>query len=71
MFVVAVYSGGDKLGEGAGASLDEARVRAAAAALKAWYLYRPLDVVVPSAVEGGVGGVEWKPNVVDVGEVVV
>lgn len=71
VFVVAVYSGKDKLGEGAGASLDEARVRAAAAALKAWYLYRPLDVVVPSAVEGGVGGVEWRPNIVDVGEVVV
>ena len=70
VFVVAVYSGKDKLGEGAGASLDEARVRAAAAALKAWYLYRPLDVVVPSAVEGG-GEVEWRPNVVDVGEVVV
>ncbi|KAF2744417.1 ribonuclease III [Sporormia fimetaria CBS 119925] len=71
VFVVGVYSGKDKLGEGAGSSLDEARVRAAAAALKAWYLYKPLDVTVPSSTEGGVGAEAWKPNMIDCGEVIV
>ncbi|KAF1930214.1 60S ribosomal protein L3 [Didymella exigua CBS 183.55] len=71
VFVVAVYSGKDKLGEGAGSSLDEARTRAAAAALKAWYLYRPLDVTVPSTTEGELDGSQWRPNMVDCGEVIV
>lgn len=71
VFVVGVYSGKDKLGEGAGASLDEARFRAAAAALKAWYLYRPLDVTVPSSMEGELDTSKWKPNMVDCGEVIV
>ena len=71
VFVVGVYSGRDKLGEGAGASLDEARFRAAAAALKAWYLYQPLDVTVPSSMEGELDTSKWKPNMVDCGEVVV
>ena len=76
VFVVAVYSGRDKLGEGAGASLDEARTRAAVAALKGWYLYSPLDVRLPSEVEdlgGGAGQAAkpWKPLMIDGGEVVV
>ncbi|ORY18506.1 ribonuclease III domain-containing protein [Clohesyomyces aquaticus] len=71
VFVVGVFSGKDKLGEGAGSSLDEARVRAAAAALKGWYLYKPLEVTVPSSTEGGVGANQWKPNMVDCGEVIV
>ena len=70
VFVVGVYSGRDKLGEGAGASLDEARVRASAAALKGWYLYSPMDVVVPSEVEDGEGKERWKPNMVDCGEII-
>jgi dsRNA-specific ribonuclease len=70
VFVVGVYSGRDKLGEGVGASLDEARVRASAAALKGWYLYSPMDVVVPSEVEDGEGKERWKPNMVDCGEIV-
>ncbi|KAE8452623.1 hypothetical protein EG329_013882 [Mollisiaceae sp. DMI_Dod_QoI] len=41
VFVVGIYSGTDKLGEGAGASLVEAKIRASVAALKAWYLYSP------------------------------
>ncbi|KAF2279295.1 ribonuclease III [Westerdykella ornata] len=78
VFVVGVYSGRDKLGEGAGSSLDEARFRAAAAALKSWCLYKPLDVTVPSEMEGveegdaaGAAARRWRPNMVDCGEVVV
>ncbi|KAI8941716.1 hypothetical protein NX059_002923 [Plenodomus lindquistii] len=71
VFIVGVYSGKDKLGEGAGSSLDEARVRAAAAALKAWYLYRPVEVTVPSSMEGEVDTSKWRPNYIDCGEVIV
>lgn len=73
VFVVGVFSGEDKLGEGAGSSLNEGRVRAAAAALRSWYLYSPpeAEVVLPSEVEGGLGkDRRWRPQVVDVGEVV-
>ncbi|PVH90967.1 hypothetical protein DM02DRAFT_546760 [Periconia macrospinosa] len=71
VFVVGVYSGKDKLGEGAGSSLEEARFRAAAAALKAWYLYRPVSVTLPSSMEGELDTSKWKPNMVDCGEVIV
>ncbi|KAF2025652.1 ribonuclease III [Setomelanomma holmii] len=71
VFVVGVYSGKDKLGEGAGSSLDEARTRAAAAALKAWYLYRPIEVTVPSSTEGELDTSKWRPNLIDCGEVIV
>ncbi|KAK6391722.1 hypothetical protein LTR65_004216 [Meristemomyces frigidus] len=76
VFVVGVYSGDDKLGEGAGSSLNEGRVRAAAAALRSWYLYSPpdTDVVLPSEVEGAAGTgrakKQWKPQMVDYGEIV-
>lgn len=71
VFIVGVYSGKDKLGEGAGSSLDEARFRAAANALKGWYLYKPMDVTVPSSMEGEEDLSKWKPNMVDCGEVIV
>ena len=68
VFVVGVFAGKDKLGEGSGSSLDEARFRAAVSALKGWYLYSPLKVRVPSeAIEGK----PWEPVLVDGGEVVV
>ena len=70
VFVVGVFSGKDKLGEGAGGSLDEARIRAAIAALKGWYLYSPMNVMVPSDAEGEDGKM-WQPVLVDGGEVVV
>ena len=76
VFVVGVFSGEDKLGEGAGGSLNEGRVRAAAAALRSWYLYSPPEgeVVLPSSVEGAEGEREgrkrWKPQMIDVGEIV-
>ncbi|KAJ5481992.1 Double-stranded RNA-binding [Penicillium sp. IBT 31633x] len=70
VFVVGIFSGQDKLGEGAGASLIEARERAAVAALKGWYLYSPLTVRVPSAMEEP-SAAAWKPVHVDLGEVIV
>ncbi|KAJ5937957.1 hypothetical protein N7454_004299 [Penicillium verhagenii] len=69
VFVVGIFSGQDQLGEGAGASLLEARERAALAALKGWYLYSPLDVRVPSSMEED-GASPWKPAHVDLGEVI-
>ena len=72
VFVVGVYSGRDKLGEAVGGSLEEAKNRAAAAALKGWYLYSPgEEVTVPSEVEEGMGsGREWRANMIDPGEVI-
>ncbi|MCJ1457720.1 hypothetical protein MMC28_008089 [Mycoblastus sanguinarius] len=70
VFVVGVFAGRDKLGEASGGSLDEARIRAAIAALKGWYLYSPVEVRVPSEAEGP-GGKPWEPVLVDGGEVIV
>lgn len=70
VFVVGVFSGYDKLGEGSGGSLDEARTVAAIAALKGWYLYSPLKVKVPSD-DTGERGKSWEPVFVDCGEVIV
>jgi dsRNA-specific ribonuclease len=70
VFIVGIFSGNEKLGEGAGPSLDEARTRAAVAALKAWYLYSPTagkTGPVPSDVENGG---KWEPVHVDIGEIV-
>lgn len=69
VFVVGVFAGKEKLGEGQGASLNEARTRAAVHALKGWYLYSPVEVRVPSDVEGV--GSRWQPVLIDGGEVVV
>ena len=68
VFVVGVFSGREKLGEGSGGSLDEARIRAAVSALKGWYLYSPLDVKFPSQAKRGV---EFQPVMIDGGEVIV
>ncbi|CAK7214137.1 54S ribosomal protein L3 mitochondrial [Sporothrix curviconia] len=69
VFVVGIYSGADKLGEGAGASLHHARQKAAMNALKAWYLYSPGDNVrVPSDTLQE-GAVPWEPAYVDIGEI--
>ncbi|KAF8457546.1 hypothetical protein BDZ91DRAFT_777622 [Kalaharituber pfeilii] len=77
VFVVGAYSGEERLGEGYGASMDEARIRAAVAALKAWYLYSPVegkqDLETGATGEiGGQPGVNgFRPVYVDVGEVIV
>lgn len=70
VFVVGIFSGREKLGEGSGGSLDEARIRAAIAALKGWHLYSPLKVRVPSEAVGK-SGETWEPVMIDGGEVVV
>ncbi|KXJ85520.1 60S ribosomal protein L3 [Microdochium bolleyi] len=70
VFVVGIFSGRDKLGEGSGPSLDSARVAAAINALKSWYLYSPGDrVPVPSDtfLEDAPA---WKPAYVDIGEII-
>jgi dsRNA-specific ribonuclease len=70
VFVVGIFSGNDKLGEGAGASLPEARVRASVAALKAWYLYSPGNSIrVPSEMEKP-GAKTWEPVHIDMGEII-
>lgn len=69
VFVVGIYSGNDKLGEGAGASLDEARTRAAVAALKGWYLYSPTQFRLPSEMEEP-GAEKWTPILIDPGDIV-
>jgi dsRNA-specific ribonuclease len=70
VFVVGIFSGKDKLGEGSGASLQEARTRAAVGSLKAWYLDSPgKDVRVPSDMEKP-GEREWEPVHIDMGEVI-
>lgn len=70
VFNVGVFAGREKLGEGTGSSLNEARMRAAVGALKGWYLYSPLDTRVPSDAEGP-NAKPWKPVLIDIGEVVV
>lgn len=70
VFIVGVFSGKEKLGEGAGSSLDEARTRAAVAALKAWYLYSPVQWRLPSDAEEP-DAKPWASQHVDVGDVVV
>lgn len=70
VFVVGVYSGTEKLGEGHGASLDAARLKASMNALKAWYLYSPGNKVrVPSDMLEE-GAKPWKAPHIDIGEIV-
>ena len=70
VFVVGIYSGKEKLGEGQGASLDAARRTASMSALKSWYLYSPGNKVrVPSdMMEEGVK--QWTPPHIDCGEII-
>ncbi|KAI9683392.1 MAG: hypothetical protein M1829_005464 [Trizodia sp. TS-e1964] len=70
VFLVGIFSGPDKLGEGAGGSLNEARIRAAVATLKGWYLYSPLETNLPSDTDGD-SRKKHRPIIVDIGEIVV
>lgn len=65
--IVGVFSGEEKLGEGQGASLREAKIRASVQALKSYYLYRPLDATLPSDDVKG----DYQPSFIDKGQVVV
>jgi dsRNA-specific ribonuclease len=70
VFVVGIFSGNDKLGEGAGPSLEHARVKAAINALKSWYLYSPGEHVrVPSDMLSE-NAKPWEPVYIDMGEIV-
>jgi dsRNA-specific ribonuclease len=70
VFVVGIFSGKEKLGEGAAPTLEEARLRASVAALKAWYLYSPGKAArVPSEMEDD-GAKEWEPVHIDLGEII-
>jgi hypothetical protein len=70
VFVVGVYSGSERLGEGHGGSMNEARIRAAVNALKGWYLYRPFDADLPSKTEMDPDA-KFRSAMIDVGEVIV
>lgn len=53
IYVVGVFSGGEKLGEGVGSSIKEAKTRATVNALMSYYLYSPIneqgnDIKLPS-----------------------
>ncbi|KXX79188.1 Ribonuclease 3 [Madurella mycetomatis] len=70
VFVVGIYSGNDKLGEGAAPSLEQARYKAAMNALKSWYLYSPGEHVrVPSDMQSE-DAKPWEPAYIDIGEIV-
>lgn len=70
VFIVGIYSGNEKLGEGAGPSLNVARNKASMNALKAWYLYSPGNKVrVPSDMLEE-GAKPWKAPHIDIGEIV-
>lgn len=70
-FIVGIYSGNECLGEGLGASLDEARIKAATNVLKGWYLYTPSGTVdVPSKTDVHPDAT-FKPTMIDGGEVIV
>jgi dsRNA-specific ribonuclease len=70
VFVVGIYSGTEKLGEGTAASLNFARRKASMNALKSWYLYSPGNKVrVPSDMLEE-GAAPWKAPHIDLGEIV-
>lgn len=69
VFVVGIYSGRDKIGEGTGPSLDAARTAAAISTLKSWYLYSPGETRVPSDTFAD-DAVPWQPVHIDIGEII-
>lgn len=54
VFIVGVFSGSEKLGEGFGSSLKEAKARAATDALMKWYCYEPMQGQAPVIDHGAV-----------------
>ena len=73
VFIVGIYSGSDKLGEGVGSSIDEASFKASASALRGWYLYSPHTFATPSSFTGDPTNTEskvWQPAQIDIGEVI-
>jgi large subunit ribosomal protein L44 len=68
---VGVFSGREKLGEGQGTSLKEAKVRANMNALRAWYLYeqKGWEFALPSRSEDA--GRTYVTGYVDPGSIVL
>lgn len=54
VFIVGVFSDSEKLGEGFGSSLKEAKARAATDALMKWYCYEPIQNKAPVIDHGAV-----------------
>lgn len=71
VFVVGVFSGNEMLAEGTGASLNEARRRAAANALVAYFTYTPPEGVRGDLPSSAREGTPFSPGVIDVGDLVV
>lgn len=70
VYVVGIYSGTEKLGEGSGPSLNIGRWKACMNTLKAWYLYSPGNKVrVPSDMMEE-GAKRWKAPHIDLGEII-
>lgn len=70
VYVVGIYSGSEKLGEGSGPSLDMARRKASMNTLKAWYLYSPGNKVrVPSDTMDDKAE-PWTAPHIDIGEII-
>ena len=55
LFIVGVFSGEEKLGEGFGSSLKEAKARAATDALLKWYCYQPVESQQQVIIDQGEG----------------
>ncbi|OLL23789.1 54S ribosomal protein L3, mitochondrial [Neolecta irregularis DAH-3] len=70
VFVIGVYLGDEMVGQGQASSVDEAKFRAAANALKAWYLYENKPFQLPSLTLESPDAA-FVPNYIDAGEVIV
>lgn len=71
LFVVGVFSGNEKLGEGQGASLIEAKTRASVNALKSWYLFSPVSTTLPSDINSEEKTTNFTGAFVDKGSIIV
>lgn len=73
VFIVGVFSGQDKLGEGQASSLKEAEYLAQNNAMKAWYLFEDRSATMPFVtIEDEISaGTGYRPAMVDVGDVIV
>lgn len=72
VFIVGVYSGAEKLGEGQASSLKEAEYTAQSNAMKAWYLFQDKNATLPGlTMEEGWAGKEFKPSMIDTGDIIV
>lgn len=70
VYVQAVYSGKDKLGEGQGSSIKEAKYTAESNALKAWFMFEDKQADLSSSrLEGSQG--EYKPAMIDTGDIII